>query len=48
MYIAFVKHGVLPSAYFTASPSEKLIIRAFLSQEHEEEKKQAEEIKRRH
>lgn len=47
MYLAFVKHNIPPSVYFTSSPSEKLIIRTFLLQEYEEEKKAADDIKRK-
>lgn len=47
MYIAFCEHGIMPSAYFMASPSEKAIIRVFLKQEYDEKKKAAEDMKRR-
>lgn len=46
MYLAFVKHNIPPSVYFCASPSEKLIIKAFLSQEYEEEKKAIDDAKK--
>lgn len=47
MYIAFVKHNIMPSVYFTASPSEKKIIKVFLAQEYEEEKRAADDMKRK-
>jgi hypothetical protein len=47
MYLAFTQHNMMPSAYFLATPSEKMLIRAFLRQEYEEKIKEAEEIERR-
>lgn len=44
MYFMFVRHGILPSAFYKMSHGEKVILRAFMLQEIEEEKNTVKEI----
>ncbi|MDD6127433.1 MAG: hypothetical protein PUB60_04715 [Veillonellaceae bacterium] len=44
MYFMFVRHGILPSAFYKMSHGEKVILRAFMLQEIEEDKNAVKEI----
>lgn len=44
MYFMFVRHGILPSAFYKMPRGERTILRAFMLQEIEEEKNAVKEI----
>lgn len=44
MYFMFVRHGILPSAFYKMPRGERTILRAFMLQEIEEEKNTIKEI----
>ena len=44
MYFMFVRHGILPSAFYKMSHGEKVIFRALMLQEIEDDKNAVKEI----
>lgn len=44
MYFMFVRHGILPSAFYKMPRGERIVLRAFMLQEIEEEKNAVLEI----
>lgn len=45
MYLLFVKHHWKPSEYYRMKPGERMIVRAFLVQQFEDEKEEADRIR---
>lgn len=44
MYWHYVRHNLRPSDYYAAGPGERIVLRAFMLKEIEEEKKLKKEI----
>lgn len=47
MYLLFREKGWEPTKYWSMTPSEKLITRAFLVRQFEDQKKELEELEKR-
>lgn len=45
MYYVFTRHGILPSVFFKMPHGEKIILRAFMLKEIEDEKEAVDSIK---